>query len=118
MKIGDRQQFGLPFGEPFGARCGLAFGTAAITARVVGNDPLAALIAQLHVPAHGRRAAIANVSDGLLLVAGQHVPPLCQEVVCVQTEDADLQRCRLSSLLLRNLFSSDPCLETESLHNS
>jgi hypothetical protein len=48
---------------------------------------LSAPIALLHMPAHGRCAAIANVGDGLLLVAGQHVPPLCQEVVCVQTED-------------------------------
>jgi hypothetical protein len=57
MEIADRQQIGLAGGEPVLRRGALALGTMAITARVVGDPAVAAILAALEVAAERGRAA-------------------------------------------------------------
>jgi len=45
MKILYRQQFGVPFGQPLGADRGLTLRTAPISARVIRDGAMSALIA-------------------------------------------------------------------------
>jgi hypothetical protein len=57
MEITDRQQVGLACGEPLACRCPLALGAMAVPAAVVGDAPLAAVLAAFDVAAERSGAA-------------------------------------------------------------
>ena len=58
VEVADRQQVGLALGKPCPRRRALALGTVPITAAIVGDAPLATVLAGLDVTAKGRGAAM------------------------------------------------------------
>lgn len=71
VEILDRQQmFGLTV-EPLGPGQGLAFGTMAVATGVVGDAVMTAVEAMLDMPAQGGGAAGSQVTQRLVLRAGQ-----------------------------------------------
>jgi hypothetical protein len=67
MEIWNRKELLFSISKPFRAGGGLAFRAMPISARIVGNLPVTAVTALLHMAAKGRRSAHGNVS---------HRPPL------------------------------------------
>jgi hypothetical protein len=61
VEVTDRQQVCLALGQP-GARGGaLALGTVPVAAAVIGDPPMAAVLAGLDVTAQSRRAAMLDL---------------------------------------------------------
>ena len=60
VKIRDRQEFRATVGEPLRARQTLALGAMPVTAGVIGDADLAAILALLDMAAERRRAARLN----------------------------------------------------------
>ena len=71
VEVSDRQQVGLALGQP-GARGGaLALGAVPVAAAVVGDAPVAAVLAGLDMTAQGRRAAMLDRRHDLELMQAQ-----------------------------------------------
>ena len=71
VEVSDRQQVGLALGQP-GARGGaLALGAVPVAAAVVGDPPVAAVLAGLDMTAEGRRAAMLDRRHDLELMQAQ-----------------------------------------------
>ena len=61
MKVAGRQQIGLALGKPCPRGRALALGTVPVAAGVVGDPPLAAILASLDMPAKRRGTAVTGV---------------------------------------------------------
>ena len=70
-KVADRQQVGLALGKPCPRRGTLAPRTVPVAAGVVGDAPLAAVLAGLHVTAKGRSATVLDRRHELELLQRQ-----------------------------------------------
>ncbi len=71
VEVADRQQVCLTFGQP-GARGGaLALGTVPVAAAVVGDPPMAAVLASLDMTAQGRSAAMLDRRHDLEMLKAQ-----------------------------------------------
>ena len=71
VEVADRQQVGLALGQP-GARGGaLALGAVPVAAGVVGDAPVAAVLAGLDVTAEGGGAAVLDRRHDLELLQAQ-----------------------------------------------
>ncbi len=58
MEVPDRQQVGLALGQPHACGGALALGGVPVAAAVIGDPPMAAVLAGLDMTAQGRRAAM------------------------------------------------------------
>ena len=71
VEVSDRQQVGLALGQP-GARGGaLALGAVPVAAAVIGDPPVAAVLAGLDMTAQGGRAAMLDRRHDLELMQAQ-----------------------------------------------
>ena len=70
VEVADRQQVGLALGQPGARRCALALGTVPVAAGVVGDPPMAAVLAGLDVTAERSGAAMLDRRHDLELVRG------------------------------------------------
>ena len=71
VEVSDRQQVGLALGQP-GARGGaLALGAVPVAAAVIGDPPMAAVLAGLDMTAQGGRAAMLDRRHDLELMKAQ-----------------------------------------------
>jgi hypothetical protein len=73
VEVSDRQQISFAGGEPVPRRCDLALGTMAVSAGVVGDAAVAAILAALDMTAEGSRAAVLDGRHHLEL-AEAHMP--------------------------------------------
>ena len=86
MEVRHRQKLGLAIGKPLLCRCGLAFVAMPITARVIGNPCITAVLvlAAFNVAAERNRAAALDGTHHLQLVeahmAGVGLTPRRSEV--------------------------------------
>lgn len=71
VEVADRQQVGLTLGKPFPRRGTLALRTVPVAAGVIGDAPLAAVLAGLDVTAKGRGAAVLDRRHDLELGEAQ-----------------------------------------------
>jgi hypothetical protein len=71
VEIGNREKLGLTLSDPLGASRGLALGAMPIPTRVIQDDAMSALIAQLDASAERSSPAVANVTQGFSLLARQ-----------------------------------------------
>lgn len=67
---GDREQECLLGGQPLGSRCSLALGAVAMATGVISDLLRPARLADLDMPPEGRRAALRNGVQHLLLLVG------------------------------------------------
>src|SRR5262244_2733269 len=58
MEIWDRKQIGFTCGKPFARRCALALRAASITAGIVSDECMCAVVATHDMAAESRRAAV------------------------------------------------------------
>src|SRR5215212_7175208 len=71
MEVADRQQIGLACGEPVPCRRALAFGAVPVTAAVIGDAAMAAVLASLDVAAEGCGATALDRRHDLQLAEAQ-----------------------------------------------
>ena len=93
MEVADRQQVGFALGQP-GARGGaLALGAVPVATTIIGDPPVAAVVADLDMAAERRRAAGLDRRHDLELMKAQ-VPGICCPIGGAgSTEDiGDLER--------------------------
>jgi len=80
------EDLGLPVFQPLGASQGLAFWACALTARVVGDPLIAAIVALLNVTAERGRPALFDRGHGGTLRPGQCRPVLFSIGIAVAAE--------------------------------
>src|SRR5580704_13462212 len=70
MEVRHRQQFGLALGQPLACSSALTLGAVPVTAAIVGDDGVSALLvlAARHMAAEGRRAAALDRTHDLHLI--------------------------------------------------
>lgn len=68
VEVANRQEIGLAFGEPGPRNSALALRTVPVAAGVIGDPPLAAVLAGFDMPAKGCSAAVLDRRHDLQLV--------------------------------------------------
>src|ERR1700693_1666885 len=70
MEVRHRQQFGPALGQPLACSSALTLGAVPVTAAIVGDDGVSALLvlAARNMPAEGRRAAALDRTHDLHLI--------------------------------------------------
>src|SRR3546814_15361955 len=72
MEIADREKVGLAGFKPCARRSALALGAVTVTAAVIGDAPVAAVLAGLHMAAERRGPALLDLRHDLELLHGKN----------------------------------------------
>ena len=71
VEVSDRQQVGLALGQPHARGAALTLGAMPVAAAVIGDAPMAAVLAALDMAARSRRAAMLDRRHDLELMKAQ-----------------------------------------------